>query len=1216
MSKEPLTHSDRYVRKTNRIILIIGIISLVIFLFGLMLLVGDQKEEVQHYEIERSIDAETNFGLTNDTNNEAEIEFDEVDMGERPITLEPNPINMGQLVLGNEASNVLTIGTNGRREIKIVSIELEDAPFEGFTYETNCENKELRGKVTCNVTMKWLPTIAANVQNNFKIIWHETNVSDSSSKHDEVPVYGNAITKEECNYCDSGITGVSTAPSQDGGKLRYAVGPDGKIIGVIGEDGLVYDENGNQIGRINAMGMIVDKNDNIIGVSSNGKLILDENGKVIGYVDEKGVAYDNDGNVIGSMLSDGSIIDSAGKILGKAVEYGYVYDDEGNILGRVLPDGSVVDLDGNVIGKVDKDGNVVDMNNNIIGHVAKSGEVVFDENGNKIGVVMPDGTVVDEDGNIVGRLNPDGTVTTFEVFGKKGPAVRIAKDANGNAIGYIDENGNVRDFRGNIIGKVDDSGNIVDLQGNIIGKFSDDWLDLAVDEQGNVIGYIGKRNLVLDKDGNVIGYIDENGNARDLHGNIIGRVDSNGNVLDTDGNIIGKVSDTQYNMAIDGDGNIIGYLGDDGRIVSEIVTKDGKIRFWGRKIIGSVINRNLLPITPSGKVLGTINNQGEVINQKKIVGKMRPDGLVTDISGSKILAKGINAGYIVNWGCDYSRKLDKDGVVRRDGQETDDRVYADGTVWTSAGEFVGKVITTGSVYDNNCNYVGEANADGYVRDANNNEIGCLNPDGTVLDLETPRIKGHLVNRSMVVSAEDWKPLGVLEANGTLKDSAGRVFGCANAYGDVFDKNMTYIGFANDLKYAYGFDGSYLGTFGNSGNLKLPGSERGYAIFDNLVVNSKQQILGYAVPEISVLIDSSGNILGHLFPDGNVYDVDGSIVDKFNGGISGIYNGVAAKFVQPQHMVDINGNKIGRINYDLNVVDYKGSVIGKANARGQMFDENGRLVAGVVKQGAVRGYNGVYLGYVISTGEVVEQESIDDNLGRRYSKGDITGNVTPDGHIIKNKQIIGEVLPQGIMVDVLGNIIGVVSDRGVVISPDGTELSVLLPGGGNMHNYTMLRSGIVLDIAGNTIGVALPNGSYMDSKHIVAAKVSSDGSIINSDGKILGEVVKGDIVIGADDKVKGWISFDGTVYNKGTAVGKVLNDGLAVDNQNNIIGRSYNIGNTILSNNGEYIGRLSATGRVVDDNNEIGYIKSDGSFVDMDKKVSGYSLPEVVRSRRN
>ena len=127
----------------------------------------------------------------------------------------------------------------------------------------------------------------------------------------------------------------------------------------------------------------------------------------------------------------------------------------------------------------------------------------------------------------------------------------------------------------------------------------------------------------------------------------------------------------------------------------------------------------------------------------------------------------------------------------------------------------------------------------------------------------------------------------------------------------------------------------------------------------------------------------------------------------------------------------------------------------------------------------------------------------------------------------------------------------------------------------------------------------------------------DGKVISSTGKFLGEIIGGDIVIGSDDIIKGVVGFDGKVFSGGSIVGKILTDGLAVDNQNNLIGHVYTIGNTVLSDKGEYVGRLSANGRVISEqNSEVGYLKSNGSFVDIDKNVSGYSLPEVARNRRN
>ena len=1266
MSKEVLTHSDRYVRKTNRIILIVGIITLFVFLFGLMLLTTETPEEEQHYEVEDTIDAESDLGMNVNTNNEAEIEFDDAETIERPITLTPNPINMGQVVLGNDATNVLTIGTNSKAAIKIVSVDLEEVAFEGFTFDTNCNGKELRGKITCTVTMKWSPTIAANVQNNFKITWHETNVSDKNAKHDEVPVYGNAIHKEDCNFCEGSVgsgTNLNQNDLESSGHVRYAVGPDGKVIGVIGDDGIVRDANGNEIGRVNADGLIVDKDGNIIGVASTGKLVLDENGNVIGYVDGSNVAHDVNGKVLGNMLADGTIIDNEGYIKGRAVSSGYVMDANGNIIGKVLEDGTVVDLDGNVIGRVNENGEVVDKNGNIIGRVAKSGEVALDENGNPLGVVMPNGDVVNENGDTVGHIDAEGNVYQQQKIGQKGAAARLVYDANGNIIGYVDENGIAYDFNGNVIGHVDENGNVIDANGNIIGHVGE-WRDLAYDENGNVIGYvdengivhngkdiigyidengnivgdkdgtnlydrpiIGKKGnvvrLAFDKDGNIIGYIDENGNVRDFNGNIIGRVDEDGNILDNEGNIIGRAGENA-NLALDKNGTIIGYVKNNiaydknGKIMG-IVDANGNIRVFGMIKVGSLLDKMLLPITPDGKVLGEINNRGEIVSQNKVIGKMRPDGLATDKSGGKILARGLHSGYIASWGCRYEYKLDKDGVVRKEGNDTDFRVYADGTVWSPDGKFVGKIIKTGSVYDDECNYIGEVNADGSVRDAYNKEVGCVNPDGTVLGLDKPQIKGHLVEPRTVMSL-DWQNMGTLDENGTLRQNGIDVIGCVNGHGEVFDKDMSYIGSVSNAYYAYDLTGKFLGTFDKKGNLPAIGKDGAHLFLKNLIADKNNQIIGFAAPEINILIDAKGNILGHLFPDGNVYNSEGEVVDQISGDGTSVYNGQPAKFLKTGYVVDMDGQLIGYISFDMDVVKVDGSVVGHVDANGRMFDENGRQLGGVVVQGGVRGYNGSYMGYVVASGDVVELMSDGNNQdldGNEYHLGDVTGRVVPDGHVVKDGRLLGEILPETAMIDIFGNYVGYSDAYGIVNGAENQIITALLPGGVTNNNISALPKGIVIDFGGKVIGTVLPDGRFFDLQRSASGTVMADGKVISNDGKLLGEVVNGDIVIGNDDKVAGMVGFDGKIYQNGNVVGHLLTDGFAVDNQNNVIGHVYSIGNTILSNDGDYIGRLAANGKVIESRNkEIGYMKSNGSFIDADKNVSGYLLPEVAKNRRN
>ena len=265
MSQEPLTNSEKYVKKTNSIILMIGLSSLVVFILGLVLLVTSGEEQ-EVYEEPVFTDNADVFGDIPTTTGAAQgIEFSTMD-GEDPITMTPDPVPMGEVVLGADAHNVLTIGTNGKNSIKIVSVELAEAPTAGFTFDDKCTGITLAGEEVCHIKMSWAPVVAGNVQNNYIISWHEVNLGKESIKAAKVPVTGSAVEKEDCTAC---VPEAGTTVAADGSKPkgdRQAIGPDGKVVGEIDEDGYVRDANGNIIGRVGSDGLIVDENGNITTV--------------------------------------------------------------------------------------------------------------------------------------------------------------------------------------------------------------------------------------------------------------------------------------------------------------------------------------------------------------------------------------------------------------------------------------------------------------------------------------------------------------------------------------------------------------------------------------------------------------------------------------------------------------------------------------------------------------------------------------------------------------------------------------------------------------------------------------------------------------------------------------------------------------------------------------------------------------------------------------
>ena len=179
--KEYLTRSESYVKKTNRVILMVGLISLFVFIFGLLLVLRDEEEEEQYTAPVFTANDDA-LGIQNEAPVQEALEFDNMDQGEIPITTTPYPVELGQVVLGTEAKNVLTIGTTGKVSIRIVSVQLAEPPFDGFDFEEKCNDKVLRGHETCDITMNWIPVVPGNVQNNFIVTWRESNLSTGSNK--------------------------------------------------------------------------------------------------------------------------------------------------------------------------------------------------------------------------------------------------------------------------------------------------------------------------------------------------------------------------------------------------------------------------------------------------------------------------------------------------------------------------------------------------------------------------------------------------------------------------------------------------------------------------------------------------------------------------------------------------------------------------------------------------------------------------------------------------------------------------------------------------------------------------------------------------------------------------------------------------------------------------------------------------------------------------
>ena len=190
--------------------------------------------------------------------------------------------------------------------------------------------------------------------------------------------------------------------------------------------------------------------------------------------------------------------------------------------------------------------------------------------------------------------------------------------------------------------------------------------------------------------------------------------------------------------------------------------------------------------------------------------------------------------------------------------------------------------------------------------------------------------------------------------------------------------------------------------------------------------------------------------------------------------------------------------------------------------------------------------------------------------------------------------------------------------GDIIDNEDNIVTTILPGGTSNKNYNVLKRGVILNYSGRVIGQVVADGSVISNDNVKIGHILNSGQAVNDKGILIGEVVEDDIVINENDQVVGFINAEGKVLDKEkSTIGKIISSNLVVDNNGKILGHSYKIGANILGNDGKFLGRLSPNGTIYSlTNGKIGYLKSNGSYVNIRNKVSGYVLDEVAQNRRN
>lgn len=368
-------------------------------------------------------------------------------------------------------------------------------------------------------------------------------------------------------------------------------------FGYIGyaDNNIAYDFSGNEIGKVKTDQNIFDNSGNLIGhLSNKATLIRNSEGVGIGYMNALGRIKGDDNQTIAVADASGNIFKASPKIIGHILDgKALVYDEKGNIIGYLDSNNVVLDPHNEKIGYAENNGTAIALDGSWLGRIGQRKILIRNNKGGLIGFKDDDGknytltskellNNTDEnasksrlvrnlsnkiigyfDDNEIKILSDDKEYKlenneikdqAGKIVGKLAETIQIAKDDNDDVIGYENETGLISSFDGKIIGIADNAGDILSSNGKRVSSVD---LSYAQRKNGKLYKIIpvtkkGKtplferRQSVINKHGDIIGYEDDNGNIKDFQNNFIGNVDDDGKVFDKSRNNIGEIKDFKH----------------------------------------------------------------------------------------------------------------------------------------------------------------------------------------------------------------------------------------------------------------------------------------------------------------------------------------------------------------------------------------------------------------------------------------------------------------------------------------------------------------------------------------------------------------------------------------------------------------------------------------------------------------------------------------------
>ena len=985
------------------------------------------------------------------------------------------------------------------------------------------------------------------------------------------------------------------------------VSKDGEFNGSVLPSGMVYDNSGNFIGTVSNDGSVYNSKKQLLGVVFANSAVLNGTYELIGMVkDHNSLFIDNRGNYSGYSVKGNAVFDAKGKEIGVSLTNGTVVNFDGVIMGRLVRAGVVIDRKGNGFGFVSNDGKVVNFKDENIGFILPNGLAVNND-GVYIGSIVPYGTAVNVNGDFLGKVSPDGEVVDSRGYrmGRVLPNRRVVNN-QGEIIGGVIQQGTVVNDYAKVIGVTNSEGKVTTVvKGNDIGKVL--FGGIVINEQtGTFLGrVIPFGSIAIDNYGDVIGFVNYKGKVESKDGNSYD-INARGFVLDDKSRVIGSL--LSDGIAVDSYGDMVGYVMPDASVVDfkehlllGNVVAGGMVVDKQRRPIARVVEDGIA-VDSFAKVIGFADKDGSIINSSfEKIGVSSLGKIVLSVSNKTPMAKLVKEEMVISEVGDYVGRVSSNGFVLDGKGIKVGRVLADSLVVSEEGNLKGGVVKSGVVYDNKGGYLGVVGFDGNIYRKDKTISYKSLPDGTVVSgnqKDKYTIFGYVTDIGIPVTEDNSVP-GYISLDGSVigrMTVAGRVYN--NNY--MFDKNEV-IGVVSPIETVVG-----NGVAAGKGCMVT-----GVSSYDGSVINNQNEKIGKLTPGMlaidrsnaviggirmeGVVINNSCKLIGYSGPDGRAMDKnfhllgcvngDGKVLDKDSNEVGFVYpRGTVVSLDGSQemgrtsfdgHAIDKFGTKFGCVKSDY-YVSAENSKLGKVY-RHRMFNDSRR------KYAKTAGGSNISLNSKLSVGA---DGSVMDSNGKTLldSKGRPL-TVDKDGYLIDSdgNRILGpdgkplRVGKDGSLIDSNGNPVDVsflknmkVDSNGMVVDEDGNP--VLGPDGKPVR----------VDADGNLIDA---NGNYILGPDGKPLRVDENGNIVDSNGNIITGKLFKKMRLGPDGKT--------IVDEYGNPVLGPDGKPLMVDAEGYVVDSN---GNRILDKYGKPI-RVNAEGYVVDSKGELLKVGLDGRIVD-------------------